>query len=160
MFESICHIHRLIWWVSKIGSGALVSQIPKMHYQKALTGVFVGVVYQGLKCYFIGYCFQTLKTRFILLHNGTSQEHKTRPTGGLGAFYYVVNSWNSNHNNYSANYSKCHRPARMTDFELIISLPKVQLFQTCDCCHNYYFCSLSEFFNIVAEQVDQLIISD
>ena len=42
---------------------------------------------------------------------------KTRPTGALGSIEYVVDSWNSNRNNYSAVYSKRQRPARTTDLE-------------------------------------------
>ena len=59
--------------LSKIGSSNWSSQIPMQLYQKALTGV--GAVYQWLTWHFIGHCLQTWTTRFILLHNLTSQEH-------------------------------------------------------------------------------------
>ena len=38
---------------------------------------------------------------------------ETRPTGDLGSIEYIVNSWIAYHNNYSADYLKCQRPARM-----------------------------------------------
>ena len=50
----------------KIGSSATNSQIPMMLYQKALTGVYVGAVFQRLTCRFIGHCLQTWTTRIIL----------------------------------------------------------------------------------------------
>ena len=43
----------------KIRSSAPSSQINMMLYQKALTAVFVGVVFQQLMCRFIGHCLQT-----------------------------------------------------------------------------------------------------
>ena len=61
------------WWVGKIGSKAPSSQIPMMLYQKALTGVFVGAIYQRLKCRFIGHCL--------------SLAHKC---GQLGLYYYII----------------------------------------------------------------------
>ena len=82
-------------------------------FQKVLTGVFVGAVFQRLTCRFIGHRLQTWTTRIILLHNLASHEHKNSPTGALGLIEYVVESWNS----YS--YSKCQHPARTTDLEKV-----------------------------------------
>ena len=67
----------------KIRSSVPCGQIPNPHnalpvYQKALTGVFVGAVFHRLTCRFIGHCLQTWLTRFILLHNLTSQEHRAQ----------------------------------------------------------------------------------
>ena len=56
----------------KIRSGAPSSRISIMLYQKRLTGVFVGAVFQLLTCSFIGHCLQMWTTRIILLHNLTS----------------------------------------------------------------------------------------
>ena len=68
----------------QIGSSAPCSQIPMMLYQKVLTGVFVGVVYQRPTCRFIAHCLQTWTERFILLHNLTSQEHRNSPDWCFG----------------------------------------------------------------------------
>ena len=50
-----------------------------MLYEKVLTGVFVGAVFQWLTCRFIGHCLQTWTTRIILLYNLNSQEHRNSP---------------------------------------------------------------------------------
>ena len=57
--------------------------------------------------------FANMAERFILLHNLTFQENRNAHDCFLGgSIEYIVNSWNSYHNNYSADYSKCQRPAQ------------------------------------------------
>ena len=68
----------------KIRSNALSSQIPMMLYQKMLTGIFVGAVFQRLMCRFIGHCLQTWTSRIILLRNLTAQEHRNSTDWHLG----------------------------------------------------------------------------
>ena len=76
---SICHISP-----NMTGDKIRSSAPSLMFYQKILTGVFVGAVFQRLTCRFFGHCLQTWTTRIILLHNLTSQEHQNSPDWCFG----------------------------------------------------------------------------
>ena len=79
-------IPRQIWWVGKIRSSALSCQIPMMLYQKSANSCicWCSLSATAMTCPFIGHCLHTWTTRFMLLHNLTSQEHKNLPDWCFG----------------------------------------------------------------------------
>ena len=86
-------IPRRIWRVEKKDLALRVAKSPWCFTKKALTGVFVGGLFQRLTCRFIGHCLQTWTTRIILLHNfEPPKSTETRSTGALGSIEYDVSS--------------------------------------------------------------------